>query len=180
MDSTMFVNGVKVGSQPYGYTSFQFDITDQLNFGNTPNVVAVKVDYRNSNTRWYSGAGIYRDVWLTVTDPVRVNFNGTYVTTEGSEVIVDTEVMNSSGASAQVSVKQTIAVTWKSTDESGAVNDSAIITADASGVAAVKAVRNGDFYVTTTVDNGSRYSQAFGRMKFTAPGNICSAQRSVC
>jgi beta-galactosidase len=70
-----------VGFHPYGYTAFSLDITDFLKQGQN-NVVAVKVDHSDFPTsRWYSGSGIYRHVWLNVTDPIHVALWGTFVTT---------------------------------------------------------------------------------------------------
>lgn len=62
MDSTLFVNGREVGDWKYGYSSFHFDITDVLTPGT--NQILVRCRLRHPNSRWYSGAGIYRDVWL--------------------------------------------------------------------------------------------------------------------
>ena len=71
MNSTVYVNGQKVGLRPYGYSSFEYDITPYLRQGE--NVVAVRVDNSDQpNSRWYSGCGIYRHVWLTRTAPVHV------------------------------------------------------------------------------------------------------------
>ena len=71
MNSTVYVNGQKVGFRPYGYSSFEYDITPYLRQGE--NVVAVRVDNSDQpNSRWYSGCGIYRHVWLTKTAPVHV------------------------------------------------------------------------------------------------------------
>ena len=64
MNSTVYVNGQEVGHRPYGYSSFEYDITKFLKQGD--NVIAVKVDNSDQpNSRWYSGCGIYRHVWLT-------------------------------------------------------------------------------------------------------------------
>ena len=64
MNSTVYVNGEKVGNRPYGYSSFEYDITPYVREGK--NVVAVRVDNSDQpNSRWYSGCGIYRHVWLT-------------------------------------------------------------------------------------------------------------------
>ena len=83
MNSTVFINGQKVGFRPYGYSSFEYDITDQLKKGD--NVVAVRVDNSDQpNSRWYSGCGIYRHVWLTRTHPVHVAHWGTHVVTEAN------------------------------------------------------------------------------------------------
>ena len=79
--STVYVNGREVGFHPYGYTAFAYDITDWLVPGRE-NTVAVKVDHSDFPTsRWYSGSGIYRHVWLNVTDPVHVDLWGVWVTT---------------------------------------------------------------------------------------------------
>ena len=78
MNSTVYVNGQKVGNRPYGYSSFEYDITPYVKEGE--NVVAVRVDNSDQpNSRWYSGCGIYRHVWLTETHPVHVKHWGVYV-----------------------------------------------------------------------------------------------------
>ena len=80
MDSDVWLNGFHLGKRPYGYISFAYDITSHLVPG--VNVVAVRVDNSHQpNSRWYSGSGIYRHVWLTVADPLHVAHWGTYVTT---------------------------------------------------------------------------------------------------
>ena len=97
--ATVYVNGREVGFHPYGYTAFAYDITDYLIPGGE-NLVAVRVDHSDCPTsRWYSGSGIYRHVWLNVTDPVHVGLWGTYVTTpavsaEQASVRVETTVEN--------------------------------------------------------------------------------------
>ena len=78
MNSTVYVNGQKVGFRPYGYSSFEYDITPYVHEGQ--NVVAVRVDNSDQpNSRWYSGCGIYRHVWLTKTHPIHVKHWGVYV-----------------------------------------------------------------------------------------------------
>ena len=78
MNSTVYVNGQTVGNRPYGYSSFEYDITPYLKEGE--NVVAVRVDNSDQpNSRWYSGCGIYRHVWLTQTHPIHVKHWGVYV-----------------------------------------------------------------------------------------------------
>ena len=80
MNSTVWVNGHQLGNRPFGYSTFAYDMTPYLAEG--PNVVAVKVDNSlQPNSRWYSGSGIYRHVWLTTTSPVHVGLWGPYVTT---------------------------------------------------------------------------------------------------
>src|SRR5215813_5782591 len=81
-NSEVWLNGQYLGKRPYGYISFRYELTPYLKFGKEKNVIAVKVDNsKQPNSRWYSGSGIYRNVWLTVTDKVRVEHWGTYVTT---------------------------------------------------------------------------------------------------
>ncbi len=107
--ATVFVNGREAGFHPYGYTAFAYDITDLLEPGRE-NVVAVRVDHTDCPTsRWYSGSGINRHVWLNVTDPVHVALWGTYVTTpavsaERAAVRVETTLQNDGPRAAAVSL----------------------------------------------------------------------------
>ena len=97
MNSQVYINGTLLGKRPYGYISFRYDLTPYLKYGEE-NVVAVRVDNAEQpNSRWYSGCGIYRNVWLTVVNPVHVDLWGTYVTTP---VVSEKE--------ASVSVKTTV------------------------------------------------------------------------
>ncbi len=92
MNSEVFINGKLLGKRPYGYISFGYDITPYLKW-NEKNVIAVRVDNSEQpNSRWYSGCGIYRNVWLTKTNPVHVDEWGTYVTT--SEINNDNATLN--------------------------------------------------------------------------------------
>ncbi|MDQ6812534.1 MAG: hypothetical protein M3040_02150, partial [Bacteroidota bacterium] len=73
-NSEVFINGHSLGVRPNGYISFQYDFTQWLHFGKQSNVIAVKVDnLRQPNSRWYSGSGIYRNVWLTTVDKTHVD-----------------------------------------------------------------------------------------------------------
>ena len=93
MNSTVYVNGQKVGFRPYGYSSFEYDITPYLKQGR--NVVAVRVDNSDQpNSRWYSGCGIYRHVWLTRTHPIHIKHWGVFVQTDAKtgRVKVSTDV----------------------------------------------------------------------------------------
>lgn len=81
MNSEVFINGHSLGVRPYGYISFRYDLTPYLKY-DAPNLLAVKVDNsQQPNSRWYSGSGIYRNVWLTKVNPIHVDHWGTYVTT---------------------------------------------------------------------------------------------------
>jgi len=82
MNSTVYVNGKEVGVRPNGFVSFTYDITPYLEVGKD-NVMAVRVDNSaQPNQRWYSGSGIYRNVRLVVTDPIRIAYSGTFVSSE--------------------------------------------------------------------------------------------------
>lgn len=82
MNSDVWVNGKLVGSHPYGYTAFQFDITEYINPAGKPNTIAVKVKNEGKNSRWYSGSGIYRHVWLIRKQPIHITHNGVFINTE--------------------------------------------------------------------------------------------------
>jgi beta-galactosidase len=78
----VWINGHRLGMRLYGYSSFRYELTPYLNFGEEENVLAVKVDNSEQpNSRWYSGSGIYRNVWLVKTGKVFVGHWGTYITT---------------------------------------------------------------------------------------------------
>lgn len=114
----IYVNGIKVGEYYYGYNAFSFDITDYVTCdGETQNLVAVKVDSPQNGSRWYTGSGIYRNVYLTVTDAVHVGNYGTAVYAPdleqeypGGQVTtrVQTTVENEGAKEAKVRVKNTI------------------------------------------------------------------------
>ena len=87
MNCDVWVNGKLVGSQPYGYTAFYFDITNFLNPAGKPNVVAVKVKNEGRNSRWYSGSGIYRHVWLIQKQAVSISQNGVFISTDRKSVV---------------------------------------------------------------------------------------------
>lgn len=81
-NSEVFINGQSLGIRPNGYISFRYDLTPFLKYGNEKNVIAVKVDNSEQpNSRWYSGSGIYRSVWLVKTGKAYVDNWGTYVST---------------------------------------------------------------------------------------------------
>lgn len=112
-DATVYLNGHKLGSQPYGYTSFTFDLTSGLNFKG-PNVLAVRVDNSaQPNSRWYSGSGIYRHVRVVVTSPTHVAHWSVFVTTpeisdSAAKVSVHTQVANDSTSQTGVTVETTL------------------------------------------------------------------------
>ncbi len=112
------MNGHELGHRPYGYASFAFDLTPHLRYGDEANVLAVRLTPEEHSSRWYPGAGIYRNVWLDVTGPAHVAEWGTYITTpEVSDakatVSVKTEVQN------QLEIETGIVLRSSVLDESG-------------------------------------------------------------
>ncbi|HET7039320.1 MAG TPA: glycoside hydrolase family 2 TIM barrel-domain containing protein, partial [Gemmatimonadales bacterium] len=105
MNGDVWVNGVHLGRRPYGYSSFAYDVTRHIRPG--VNVVALRVDNsRQPNSRWYTGSGIYRHVWLTSVHPLHVGRWGTSVTTpqvdsSGAEVVARTRLENDHSGSRQ-------------------------------------------------------------------------------
>ena len=111
MNATVYVNGKNLGTHPYGYSPFSFDITDCLHYGEQ-NTIAVRVNHQTPSSRWYSGSGIGRDVDLVITDAVHVEKDGVVVTTPnlptGAQTNLKTTIKNDTESEAQVEVVQTI------------------------------------------------------------------------
>ena len=113
-NSEVWINGNYLGKRPYGYSSFAYELTPYLSYGPTKNLLAVKVDNsQQPNSRWYSGSGIYRNVWLTTVDPVHIEHWGTYVTTpevneQTATVAIKTTVKNSSKSAAPINLTSII------------------------------------------------------------------------
>jgi beta-galactosidase len=111
MNSDVWINGHFLGNRPYGYSSFRYEMTPYLNYGNKPNVIAVRVDNSNQpNSRWYSGSGIYRNVWLVTVDKIHVNHWGTFVSTPTVDknkaiINVQTTIRNEMANSSIVTLK---------------------------------------------------------------------------
>ena len=109
-NSTVYVNGTALGTHPYGYVSFRYDMTKNIKFG-AENVIAVKTDTSlQPASRYYAGAGIYRHARVIATDPVHIDQWATYVntpapTTASATVKVTTSVVNSGTSSQSVSVQ---------------------------------------------------------------------------
>ena len=100
-NSTVWLNGHLLGERPNGYISFRYDLTPYIKIGEK-NVIAVRVNNSEQpNSRWYSGSGIYRNVWLTTVNSIHIDHWGTYVTTpsvslEKADVSIVTNVKNTS------------------------------------------------------------------------------------
>jgi beta-galactosidase len=113
MNSDVWVNGVHLGHRPFGYISFRYDLTPYLLF-DMENVISVRVDNSEQpNSRWYSGCGIYRNVWLTSVNPVHVDLWGVFVTTpevttERALVNVKTTVKNETSVKVNLRTETTV------------------------------------------------------------------------
>ena len=109
MNSTVYINGHKLGTRPYGYSTFEYDLTPYIN-RKGDNVIAVKVDNSDQpNSRWYSGCGIYRHVWLTKTmKKAYIPQWGQYVsTTPQGDVKVKVDFL-AQGSKMKLSIRNTI------------------------------------------------------------------------
>lgn len=94
MNSEVWINGNYLGKRPFGYISFNYDLTPFLNFEGE-NVLSVKVDNsKEPSARWFTGSGIYRHVWLVKTDKMHVSRHGVYVTTSAVSKNVATVNVN--------------------------------------------------------------------------------------
>ncbi|HTN19941.1 MAG TPA: glycoside hydrolase family 2 TIM barrel-domain containing protein [Pelobium sp.] len=108
-NATVYLNGKKIGFWPYGYTSYRYDLTDDINYGKQ-NYIAVKVDNSEQpSSRWYTGSGIYRNVRLVTTNPVAVAHWGTLVSTpkvdaKSATVKLEVTVKNSNSVNGKVKV----------------------------------------------------------------------------
>ncbi len=109
-DSTVWVNGYRMGNQPSGYTSFRYDMSDVLNYGGR-NVIAVRLDAAQFEGWWYEGAGLYRHVWLLKVSPVHVAPWGVFVQPQAQkslkdwELKIDTELVNRTDRATVVTVE---------------------------------------------------------------------------
>lgn len=108
--SEVFVNGKSIGKRPNGYVSFAYDISPYVEFGKE-NTIAVRVDHSQSaDSRWYTGSGIYRDVWLVRANPLHIDQWGVYAYPEikHGKGILNTEVtlINSASSASAITVAQ--------------------------------------------------------------------------
>lgn len=135
METEVWLNGKKAGIHKNGYTPFWFNVTSLLNGAGKPNVIAVKVDNTGRNSRWYSGSGIYRNVHLTLTQPVHVATWGVNITTpeiKQSSAVVDVEVTTQNENEKEVNALITINIKDKDGRLAGNAKDK-IVLAGKSG-----------------------------------------------
>ena len=112
MNSRVWLNGTLLGERPFGYISFEYELTPHLKLGGR-NTLAVRLDNNQPNSRWYSGSGIYRNVWLTVLDPLHADYCGLSVATpvvgmDSATVHLRLRVRNQSTATRSASIRGTI------------------------------------------------------------------------
>ncbi len=160
MDSKVIINGKTAGEWKYGYSAFQFDITDLIEDGE--NLILVQVNHHAPNSRWYSGAGIYRKVWLCESAEIRFGNDGIYIHATPADrrdeipadpenkswnVAVSSEILQEAGKSFDnVRVRQTIL------DQAGVVVDtceSDVCAADISCIPEAARVANAAYTLTT-------------------------------
>lgn len=119
MDSTIYINGQSACEWKYGYSTFDVDMTDYLR-PNEKNLILVQVRHQSPNSRWYSGAGIYRNVWLKICPKVYLPFDGTYVLTQKEEngfvLKAETELVFPNEAAADVEHMVCRYRLWKGTE----------------------------------------------------------------
>ncbi len=111
-NSTVWVNGVEVGHRPFGYVGFRYDISKYLKYGEN-NTIAVRLTPEDYSSRWYPGAGLYRNVWMCVDFPTHIPQNGTYITTptvtdKNAVVQVETDIENSSSSDQTITINYAI------------------------------------------------------------------------
>ncbi|MBR5579493.1 MAG: DUF4982 domain-containing protein, partial [Lachnospiraceae bacterium] len=140
MDSTVYLNGEKLGNHPYGYTPFGFALNN-LNYDGE-NVIAVKVDHQIPSSRWYSGSGIYRDVTLVVTDQLHIDRYGVTVTTpdleenlENPKVSIVTKVRNDGTSPSAEGLKVVHSIFEKDQEEVKETKETALASAITNGTA---------------------------------------------
>lgn len=110
MNSDVWINGHHLGNRPNGYISFFYDLTPYLNPVGKSNVIAVRAKNLGVNSRWYSGSGIYRHVWLTQLNDVHTEIWGNTITTpdvsqNSAEVKVESTIKNASSQNKKVNVR---------------------------------------------------------------------------
>ncbi|MCX6254774.1 MAG: DUF4982 domain-containing protein [Bacteroidia bacterium] len=138
-NAKVWLNGKYVGEWPYGYTSFRLDITPYIIMGKE-NIIAVRLDTKNWDSRWYPGAGLYRNVWLVKTSQLHIANNGVFCTTpeikkERGMLSVQVEVESHFNEPVPVTVKASV---YKLNDKfepsASPVAESVIVTATVPGM----------------------------------------------
>jgi beta-galactosidase len=113
-NSQVWCNSYYIGKRPYGYSAFTYDITDFISVEDEKNVISVKVNHKDiADSRWFTGSGIYRDVYLTITDNIHIDTYGVFITTpkvtkEQATVAVNVHLSNETATGADILIRNTI------------------------------------------------------------------------
>lgn len=151
-NAKVWLNGKYVGEWPYGYTSFQLDLTPYIIAGKE-NIIAVRLDTKNWDSRWYPGAGLYRNVWLEKTSQLHLAYNGIFCTTpeikkERGMLSVKTEIENHFSEPVPVTIKAQVYKLNDKFEATGSpVAESVVVTAT------VPAMKDHDFRLDIPVTN---------------------------
>ena len=119
-EARVYVNGEEVIFWPYGYNSFHCDITPFLTADGKNNEIRVRLENRPQSSRWYPGAGLYRNVWLIETEKVHIPVWGTYITTELNPSLLEASV-NIRTEIEGITTEQTVALITDIRDANGQV-----------------------------------------------------------
>ena len=146
MNSSVYLNGIFLGNRPYGFSTFEYDLTPHLKFNGEKNVIAVKVD--NSlviNCRWYTGSGINRNVWLIISEQQHFKSFGTFFRTVSiddhvAQLKVDCEVISNNYPESQNINFQRFPEDWKKV-----IKDARIIVQLKEGNGSISAEASGSF-----------------------------------
>ncbi|KAI2468308.1 glycoside hydrolase family 2 protein [Annulohypoxylon bovei var. microspora] len=150
-NSAIWINGQIVGGWPYGYNSFRLDLTPYVKAGE--NLLAIRIDNPLNFSRWYPGAGLYRNVWLVKVDQTHIGQHGTYITTpvvsaESADVDLTVEIENKKDSDRQVEVKTDVYVLDTKTGQPGADVVASFPQATANVAAASKQSVNASVTIT--------------------------------
>jgi Beta-galactosidase/beta-glucuronidase len=151
MNSDVWINGHHLRNHPNGYTPFYYDLTPYLQPTGKENTIAVQVKNEGVNSRWYSGSGIYRHVWLTTVNPLHVDVWGVYVTTPKvtnttADIQVITTIKNAGKTNSIVTLQTQL------------IDASSKVTATANNNISVAAGGKTDLKQTITLDNPKLWS----------------------
>lgn len=151
-NSAVWINGEILGGWPYGYNSFRLDLTPYVKEGE--NLLAIRIDNPLNFSRWYPGAGLYRNVWLVKVDQTHIGYHGTYITTpvvsaESADVDLTVEIENKGNSSRQIEVKTDVYVLDIETGQAGAE----VVTSFSPATASVAASSKQSVNASATVAN---------------------------
>jgi len=127
-NSQVWCNSYYLGKRPYGYSTFTYDITDFISFGEKDNVISVMVNHKDiADSRWFTGSGIYRDVYITITDHIHIDQYGVFVTTpvasqEQATIAINVRLSNETMKDETIQIQNTL---W---DSNGKIIDSTMET----------------------------------------------------